>query len=220
MVNEGVVVTDGIGAGFISPDAAFYMRGNLGIGQLSGINNRRLDFDDLQIIFTVIPTGVPIFRDGVEESAKISRFLGSLRSLGMTSGIIVGRKTSATFADKGEARDNLVGFAEEHSCNLFGVAGVAGFADDLALEINDGIRAYNNRIGILVCDVFCFGESKLSGIFDRSDIFSWENLFVDSRNNDGKFVAGVREELFTPWGGRCENQGLGINIQCPISNVQ
>ena len=46
MVNEWVVVADGISAGFVSPDAAFDMRGNLGIGQLSGVNSCRLGFDD------------------------------------------------------------------------------------------------------------------------------------------------------------------------------
>ena len=144
MVNEGVVVTDGIGAGFISPDAAFDVRGNLGIGQVSGVNNRRIGFDDFQI---------------------------------------------ARFTDKGEARDNLVGFAEEHSRNLFGVFGVTGFADDLALEIDNGISAYNNRIGVFIGNVICFGESKLSGVFDRSDIFSRENGFINLGNDNGEFVA-------------------------------
>ena len=189
MVNEWVVVTDGIGAGFILPDFTSNMLGNLGIGQLSGVNNRCLSFDDLQIIFTVIPTGVPIFRDGVEESVKISRFLGSLRSLGMTLGIIVGRKMSATFADNGEACNNLVWFAEEHSCNLFGVFRVTGFADDLALEIDDGISAYDNRIGVLFGDVVCLGESKLFGVFDRSDSSGWENGFIDLRNDNDEFVS-------------------------------
>jgi len=133
VVNEWVVVTDGIGAGFILPDAAFDMRGNLGIGQLSGVNNRNFSFDDFKI---------------------------------------------ARFTDKGEASDNLVGFAEEHSRNLFGVFGVTGFADDLAFEIDNGISAYNNRIRVFIGDVVCFGEGKLFGVFDRSDIFSRENGFI------------------------------------------
>ena len=108
---------------------------------------------------------------------------------------------------RAKPRDDLVGFAEEHSCNLFGVFGVAGFADDLALEIDDGISAYDNRIGIPSGNVVFFGESKLSGVFDRSDIFSRENGFVNLGDDDDEFVAGVCEELFTPWGGRRENQG-------------
>jgi hypothetical protein len=51
-----------------------------------------------------------------------------------------------------------VGFAEEHSRNFFGVPGIAGFADDLAFKIDDGISAYNNRIGALFGDIVCFGE--------------------------------------------------------------
>jgi len=162
VVNEWVIVADGIGAGFISPDAAFDMRGNLGIGKFLRINNRRLGFDDFQI---------------------------------------------ARFIDKGEACDNLVEFAEEHSCNLFGVFRVTGFAYDLALEIDDGISAYDNRTGALVGDVVCLGESKLSGVFGGGDIFSRENGFINLGDDDGEFVAGVREKLFTPWGGRRENQG-------------
>jgi hypothetical protein len=45
----------------------------------------------------------------------------------------------ARFTDKSEACDYLVGFAEEHSRNFFGVPGIAGFADDLAFKIDDGI---------------------------------------------------------------------------------
>ena len=63
-------------------------------------------------------------------------------------------------------------------------------------------------------------EAASLGLIDGGDIFSWKNGFIDLRDDHGEFVAGVCEELFTPRGGGGKNQGLGINIQCPISNVQ
>ena len=56
MVNEGVVIADGISPGFAAPDAAFDMFGNLGIGEFAGVNNRCLGFDNFQIYARILFT--------------------------------------------------------------------------------------------------------------------------------------------------------------------
>ena len=116
MVNEWVVIADGISPGFAAPDFAFDVFGNLGISQLAGINNSCLSFDDFQIIIAARPSWPCLH----------------------------GLEARATFANNGKASDYLVGFTKELSCNLFGVFRVTGFADNLALEIDDGIGAYDD----------------------------------------------------------------------------
>jgi hypothetical protein len=64
----------------------------------------------------------------------------------------------ATFADKGKAGNDFVGFAEEHSCYHLGLFCVAWFADNLAIEINDGIGTNDEGIGIFFSDGLCLCE--------------------------------------------------------------
>jgi len=50
MVNEGVVgLADSVGPGFVTPDTACDMLGDLGVRQLPRVNNRRVGLNDLQI---------------------------------------------------------------------------------------------------------------------------------------------------------------------------
>jgi hypothetical protein len=95
MVNKGVIIfSDGVCPGFVSPYPACNMFCDLGIGQFSGVNDRRLGLDQPQI---------------------------------------------PRFADKGKTCDDLVGPAEKHPRNSFGVFRVSGFADDSAIKINNRI---------------------------------------------------------------------------------
>ncbi len=97
VVNEGVsILSYGVGAGFVTPNAAFDVCGDLRVSQFLRVNDGRIGFDDLQ---------------------------------------------AATLADKRKAGNDLVGFAEQHLCYRLGVFCVNGFADNSAIEINNGICA-------------------------------------------------------------------------------
>ena len=100
------------------------------------------------------------------------------------------------FGDTGQSDpgDDVVGFAEQLACDLFGVGGVVGFADDFTVQIDDGVGAEDERVGESLCDVAGFGQGE--AIAERLGIeaVGFKGFLVHRGWNDFKAVAGVLEE--------------------------
>ncbi len=58
--------------------------------------------------------------------------------------------------DEGQGGNNFVGFAEEQPCYFFSFFFIRGFADDSAIEIDEGIGADDEIGGVFFCDVVGF----------------------------------------------------------------
>ena len=85
----------------------------------------------------------------------------------------------SSFANNRKAGDYLMGPAEEHPCNSFGVFGVGGLADDLAFEIDNCIGPDNEGVAEFLSDVVCLGQGQLFGVFDGRDTFGRESGLID-----------------------------------------
>lgn len=124
-------------------------------------------------------------------------------------------------ADQGEAGYDFVRGAEEHSDDAFGVGGVYGFADDLAVEVDDGVGSEDKSVGVSSSDVFGLGECELASVFDGVEAGGGVVGFIDFGGDDVEDIAVLFEEEFASGGGGGEyERGSGVCVvHCSCASV-